>query len=222
MRGGLPVLAEVACPPAGDRPWALGRGDLEQLERVRERVDGARVVLVTGADGPAGAAAIGLAGTAAAGGARTVLVDCDIAHPTLAAELGLAPVPGLHEYLRWEAAPAEILQALGLAGPASAGAAGEPIAFVAAGRPADPATLLGLQSFRHMSAKLRKAYDLVVFAGPPLDEQPAALGAIAAEADAVLAGIAPEEARRRRRRALRGRLRRLGPAPVGAVVVQRS
>ncbi len=219
MRGGLPVLAEVSCPPAGDRPWSLGRDDLAQLERVRERAGDARVLLVTGADGPAQATAIGLAGAAAAGGSRTALVECDVAHPTLAAELGLAPTPGLHEYLRWEAAPAEILQALVLAGPASAGA-GEPLVFIAAGRPAkDPATLLGLQSFRHMNAKLRRAYDLVVLSGPPLDEQAPAL---AAEADAVLAGITPEQVRGRGRRELRSRLRRLGPTPLGAVVVQRS
>ncbi len=222
MRGGLPVLAEVACPPAGDRPWSLGRDDLARLQEVQERTDGARRVLVTGADGPAQAVAIGLAGAAAAAGVRTVLVECDVAQPALAAELGLAPMPGLHEYLRWEATPPQILQPLALAGPASAGA-GEPLAFIAAGRPAeDAATLLGLRSFRHMCGKLSKAYQLVVLAGPPLDERPAALAPIAAEADAVLAGIAPEAARRRGRRALRSHLRRLGPRPLGAVVVQRS
>lgn len=222
MRGGLPVLAEFSRPPAGDRPWSLGREDLERLQAVRERAGSARVLLVTGFDGPAQAVAIGVAGAAAAAGLRTVLVECDLAQPVLAAELGLAPTPGLHEYLRWEAAPPQVLQPLALAGPA-AGGASEPLAFVAAGRPAeDPATLLGLQSFRHMCAKLRRAYELVVVAGPPLDEQPAALAATAAEADAVLAGIAPEAARRRGRRALRSRLRRLGAEPLGAVVVQRS
>ncbi|MFN8216502.1 MAG: hypothetical protein U0R71_07875 [Solirubrobacterales bacterium] len=222
MPGGLPVLAHVSVPTAGDRPWSLGRRDLEQLDGVRERLATARAVLVTGADGPAQAAAVGLAGAAAAAGTRTILVECDVGHPTLAAELGLAPAPGLHEYLRWEATPADVVQALALAGPASAGAA-EPLAFVAAGRPAgDPATLLGLQSFRHMSAKLRHGYELVVLAGPPLDEQPAALTAIAAEADALLAGIGTEQARRSERRALRKRLRRLAPAPLGAVVAQRS
>ena len=220
MRGGLPVLAEVSCPPAGDRPWSLGRDDLAQLERVRERVDGARVLLVTGADGPAQATAIGLAGAAAAGGSRTALVECDLGHPTLAAELGLAPAPGLHEYLRWEAAPAEILQALALGrsrlgrrrraarlhrrrapgeGPGDAARAAEL-------PPHERQAAQGLRPRRPRRAAARRA----------------GAGAGRREADAVLAGIAPEQAGRRGRRELRSRLRRLGPTPLGAVVVQRS
>ena len=102
---------------------------------------------------------------AAAAGLATALVECDVERPRLAAELGLAPTPGLHEYLRWEATPAEIAAAAGpgrLGGRGRGGAAGlrrrRP-----AGR-ASAATLLGLRSFRHMTAKLRDAYELVVLA----------------------------------------------------------
>ena len=42
--------------------------------------------------------------------------------PRLADALGLAPAPGLHEYLRWEAEAPEILQPLVLAGPGLGGA----------------------------------------------------------------------------------------------------
>ncbi len=221
-RGRLPVLAEVSGSVAADRPWALSRHDFEALSKVRERVDGRRVLLVTGVDGAARTLAVCLAALASASGRRTVLVDCDLERSALAGELGLAPAPGVHEYLRWEATPAQILQPLALAGPASA-TASEPLVFVAAGRPAaDPATLLGLQSFRHMSAKLRNAYELVVVAGPPPGSGGGALTTLAAEADAVLAGIEPSQAERRPRRALGSALRRLGPAPLGAVVVQRS
>ncbi len=219
-RGKLPVLAEVSgFAPGADQVWSLRRSDLDRLAAVAERLRETGSVLVSGGAESGGALAIALAGAAAAAGRRTVLVECDLARPRLAVDLGLAPAPGLHEYLRWEATPEQILQPLGLAGPA-AGAASEPLVFIAAGRQAaDPATLLGLQSFRHMSAKLGAAYDLVVFLGPALGENAPDLAAIAARADALLVGIAPEQASRRGMRALRTALAELPVAPLGAVVV---
>jgi Mrp family chromosome partitioning ATPase len=215
----LPVLGELAGPAEGDGPWSLGARDLEALEEVRKRLGGRRVVLVTGGGGDASTLAVGLAGASAASGQDTVLLDCDLGRAGLAVEVGLMRSPGLHEYLRWEATPQEILQPLALAGPASAGAK-EPLAFVAAGRPAaDPATLLGLQSFRHMSGKLRSAYEQVVIAGPPLDGPAAPLRAIAPHVDGALVAIGREAADGRARRALRAALRRLGVEPLGAVVV---
>ncbi|MGE5408239.1 MAG: hypothetical protein ACM3NV_06460 [Syntrophothermus sp.] len=218
----LRVLGEIAAPGDAGRPWSLAARDLDVLELARKRLGDARVVLVTGADVPARVLAVGLAGAGAAGASRAVLVDCDLERSALAAELGLAPVPGLHEYLRWEATPQDVLQPLVLAGPASANAS-EPLVFVSAGRPAaEPSTLLGLQSFRHMSAKLRAAYDLVVLAGPPADAARTALSAVAAEADAALLALAPGRADRAELRALRAAVRRLGVETRGAVVVQRS
>ncbi len=222
MLGGrrrLPVLGEIAAPGADAGPWSLTSQDLETLEGVLERLGRQRAVLVTGREEAARALAIGLAGASAATGRVTVLVDCDLERSALAGEVGLAPSPGLHEYLRWEATPQEVLQPLALAGPASAGTS-EPLAFIAAGRPAaDAATLLGLQSFRHMAGKLRHAYELVVIAGPPLDGPAAPLAAIAAEVDAALAALAPEAAEKAERQTMRAALRRLGADPVGAVVV---
>ena len=222
MRGGrakLPVLAELSGPPAaGEGAWSLRSNDLERLGPVRERLDGRRAVLVTGADEQAGVLAPTLAAAAAASGSRTVLLDCDLARPRLAADLGLAQSPGLHEYLRWEATPEEILQPLVLLGPASA-AAEEPLVCISAGRAArDPATLLGLQSFRHMAAKLRGAYDLVVIAGPAI-EADGSLPALAAEADGVLAAVPPGQPSGREGRALRAAIGRLSAKPLGAVVV---
>jgi Mrp family chromosome partitioning ATPase len=223
MRGGrpkLPVLAELSGPLAGgDRAWSLRADDLEQLGAVRERLDGHRAVLVTGADEPTKVLAVALAGAAAASGLRTALLECDLARPRLAADLGLAQGPGLHEYLRWEATPQEILQPVVLAGPASAGAE-EPLVCISAGRAAhDPATLLGLQSFRHMAAKLRGAYDLVVIAGPAI-EAGGSLPALAAEADAVLVAVAPGQPSGRDGRELRAAVGRLPAAALGAVVVK--
>jgi Mrp family chromosome partitioning ATPase len=222
MRGGvrLPVLAEISGPAAGeDRVWSLRREDFKGLVEVREHLDGQGIVLVTGPGDLARILAVALAGAAAAGGRRTALLECDLARPRLAADLGLAPSPGLHEYLRWEATPAEILQPLALAGSATSPRS-EPLICISAGRQsADPGTLLGLQSFRHMTAKLRSAYDLVVLGGPPIDAAGTSLDAVAAEADAVLAGISADQASGRRGRALRGAIARLPAAPLGSVVV---
>lgn len=221
MLGGrrtLPVLAEVAGPaPGSSRAWALRRGDLQALAKAGDALDGRRVALVAGDEGLAGAIAI--AGTATAAGRRTVLLECDLVQPRLAADLGLAATPGLHEYLRWEATAPEILQPLILAGPASAGAATPLVCIVAGRRAADPATLVNLASFRHALAKLRKAYDLVVLAGPALDSAYGSLEALAAQADVLLAAVSPALATGRPGRDLRAAMRRL-PTPVaGAIVV---
>lgn len=214
----LPVLAEIAGPaPGSSRAVALRRGDLQALDRVGGALDGCGVVLVTGDEGLGGAVAI--AGAASAGGRRTALLECDLVRPRLAAELGLAADPGLHEYLRWEATAPEILQPLALAGPASAGATDPLVCIVAGRRAADPATLVTLASFRHALAKLRTAYDLVVLAGPGLDSAYGSLEALALEADTVLAAVSPAAATGRPRRQLRAALRKL-PTPVaGAIVV---
>jgi receptor protein-tyrosine kinase len=220
-RAKLPVLAEISGPaPGDDRAWSLRREDFERLAAVRERLETQRIVLITGEPDPIRVLAVALAGAVAAIGRRTALLECDLARPRLAADLGLEQSPGLHEYLRWEATPAEILQPLALAGPVAAPAA-EPLICVSAGRQAaDPATLLGLKSFRHMAAKLGSAYDLVILAGPALDAEPVSIGNAASAADCVLAGVGSERTSKRDRRALRAEIGRL-PIPVlGAVVVE--
>jgi Mrp family chromosome partitioning ATPase len=221
MRGGrrkLPVLAEISGPAAGaSRAWSLRRADLKALSRLRGELGGRRVVLVSGSEDLA--AAVALAGAASAAGQRTALLECDLARPGLAADLGLAQVPGLHEYLRWEASAPEILQPLVLAGPASRGAVA-PLVCITGGRPAaDPATLVALESFRHALAKLRGAYELTIVVGPSLDSADGSLQSVAAEADGILAAISPEQASGRVNRALRSLLRKLPVEPVGAIVV---
>jgi Mrp family chromosome partitioning ATPase len=217
--GKLPVLAEIGAPASSNgRAWGLRRADLEALQEVLGQLDRRRVVLVTGEEGPAATLAIALAGVAAAAGTPTALVECDVERPRIAADLGLSPTPGLHEYLRWEATPADIVQPLTLAGAASSPAAG-PLACVCAGRPSkDARTLLGLGSFHHMATKLRDAYALVVLLGPPLEGAGGALSSAAAEADCVVAALA-ERPDRRGAKAHVEALSWLGASPLGAVVV---
>lgn len=222
MRGGrgkLPVLAEVSgFRPGEEQVWSLRREDFERLTGLRERLTGVRSVIVSGGE-DCGPLAIALAGAASATGQRTILVECDLARPRLAVDLGLEPTPGLHEYLRWEATPEQIVQPLVLAGPAAAGAR-EPLAFVSAGRQApDPDILLGLQSFRHMAAKLRGAYELVVMVGPALGEDGPGLAAVATSADGLVVALAPGQAKGRSGRELRALLADLPVETLGAVVV---
>lgn len=210
-RARLPVLAEMSGPPEGARAWSLRRADFESLEGVLSRLDAARVVLVSGEGEAPLAAAIALAAASAAAGRRTILVECDLAQPRLAAQVGLAAAPGVHEYLRWEAEPADVLQPVVLAGPA-AGGAGEALICVCAGRPASKTeTLLGLQSFAHMVEKLRGAYELVVIVGPSVTTEPAACAAAARQADAVLAADADGSSGKA--------VKRLGIPAVGRIVV---
>jgi len=219
MSAKLSVLAELGAPASSNgRAWGLRRGDLEALRGVLGEVGDRRVVLVTGEEAPSGTLAVALAGAAAAAGTATALIECDVERPRIAADLGLSPAPGLHEYLRWEVTPGDIVQPLTLAGSASAHGAG-PLACVCAGRPArDARTLLGLGSFHHMTTKLREAYDLVVLLGPPLEGAGGALSSAAAESDCVLAALssAPD---RRAAKANAEALSWLGAAPLGAVVI---
>ncbi len=217
-RGKLPVLAEVAGPaPGATRAWALRREDLRALAEPLRSLQAQRVVLVAGDEALAGAIALG--GAASAAGRRTALLECDLVHPRLAADLGLAVAPGLHEYLRWEAKAPEILQPLALAGPAARGVVHPLVCIVAGRRAADPATLVNLASFRHALAKLRGAYDLVVLAGPSLDSGYGSLEVLAAQVDTLLAAVSPGLVSGRPGRELRAGLRRLTVAVGGAIVV---
>jgi Mrp family chromosome partitioning ATPase len=215
----LAVLAEIGGPASSNgRAWGLRRGDLEALDRVREELNGTRSVLVTGEEEATATVAVGLAGVAAAAGVATALVECDVEHPRLADELGLEPTPGLHEYLRWEATPPDVVQPLVLAGSAAEGAPA-PLACVTAGRPSDRArALLDLGSFRHMTTKLGEAYELVVLLGPPLEGAGGPLGSAAATADCALVALT-EVPSKRAAKATHDAIAWLQARPLGAVVV---
>jgi Mrp family chromosome partitioning ATPase len=209
-------LAEIS-GPAETRAWALRRGDFASLGQVLPRLAGRQVVLVAGEGEAPAVTAIAIAAAAAAAGRRTILVDCDLARPRLAAHLGLATAPGLHEYLRWEAEPADVLQPVALAGPAAG--AGEPLVCVCGGRPATKTeTLLGLQSFAHMLEKLRGAYELILVLAPPVASEPAACIAVAGQADAVLGGLSTDGGDK----AVRAAIRRLPAPALGAIRVSGS
>lgn len=176
-RNKQPVLAEVPLrESAPGRPGALGREELGAFTELAGKLSGKGSVFLTG---PARAtAALGLAAAATAAGRRVALLECDLAQPALAARLGLVEAPGLHEYLRGEADANEILQPLVLAGPAS-GRATEPLTCIVAGESEpQPVALLDSERCDHAVERLRRAYDLLVIAGPSLEEDADALRAL--------------------------------------------
>lgn len=217
-RARLPLLAEISGPADG-RTWSLRRQDFVVLQEALPQLARPRVLLVAGEGEAPAVAAIAVAAAASACGRGTVLVDCDLARPRLAGNVGLAASPGLHEYLRWEAEPRDVLQPVSLAGPAAGDGTAQLVCFCA-GRPAAKAeTLLGLQSFAHMVAKLRGAYELVLLLAPPVLSEPPACLAVAAQADAAVAGVTAAEASGRGGREVRAAVKRL-PVPVlGAVAI---
>jgi Mrp family chromosome partitioning ATPase len=190
------VLAEIPARSSPDlRAGTLRRCDLEAFGGLLEELSGTRSMLMTGTAPGMQAAAIWLATAAAATGTRTALVECDLAAPTLADALGLANAPGLHEYLRGTANAEEILNPVVLAGPGSAEAT-EPLVCVVAGRPSrDGPQLFASDALAQALLGLRAAYDLVVVAGPCLDEW-GSLSLLWAHVDATIACLGRAESRR--------------------------
>jgi hypothetical protein len=90
---------------------------------------------------------------------------------------------------------------------------------VVAGRRSEEArALFGLDGFSHMTAKLRKAYGLVILLGPPLEGAGGVLDSAAAEADCSIAALA-ERPNRRAAKANHEALAWLQAPPLGAIVV---
>jgi polysaccharide biosynthesis transport protein len=218
-RARLSVLAEISPPPPEARAWSLRRRDFTSLGEVLTQLTERRVVLVAGEGEAPAVVTIALAAAAAASGRRTIVVDCDLTRPRLGAHLGVEATPGLHEYLRWEAEPADVLRPVALAGPA-AGRAFEPLVCVCGGRPATKVeTLLGLQSFAHMVEKLRAAYEFVLLLGPGVLGEPDAAIAVAQQADASVAGLLAHEAEGKAGREVRAGVRRLPAPALGSVAI---
>jgi Mrp family chromosome partitioning ATPase len=202
------VLAEIPAGPSPQlRAGSLRRSELEAFGGLLERLRGNRVVMMTGKGSSRRRVAVGLATVAASAGTRAALIECELACPGLADELGLANAPGMHEHLRGDATAEAVLQPVVLAGPGSAGAS-EPLVCVVAGRPtAEAPSLFASDAFGRALAGLRAAYDLVAIDGPGLDQW-GALTMAMTHADATVACLDRDDAGLRL------------PVPVAGVVLQ--
>ncbi len=171
-----------------------------------------------------------LAFAIAAAGRRTLLVDCDLRRPALAARLGIDESPGITDYLAGAVSPQDILRLVTLAeprgsddaAPASNGhapAARAPqLVFIPSGsRTAKASELLGSYRFNEFIQQVSEAYEAVVFDSSPLLPVADTLEVLA-RVDAIVVCARASETTREQASAAREALSRFPKRPTGLVV----
>jgi Mrp family chromosome partitioning ATPase/capsular polysaccharide biosynthesis protein len=187
-----------------------------------------RSILVTSAGPEEGKTTVAssLAFAIAAGGKRTLLIDCDLRRPALARRLGLEGSPGISEYLAGVAPAEAILRTVEFTEPpilASSNGhtpAGVPrkLDFIPSGvSTSRAAELLGSSRFKELIERAGEAYDSVVIDSGPLLPVADTLEMLP-HVDAIV--ICARESRTTRDQALAARaaLGRFPERPTGVVV----
>jgi polysaccharide biosynthesis transport protein len=189
---GLPLLGHLSESALGSVPGANGAGrrlsdpDLEAARILRVNLDFVfrprpRSIAVTSGLPEEGKStvAIALASVSATAGRRTLLVECDLRRPAFTRRLGIAPEPGLTQYLDGLAGLDEIMQevalgpalgfdGVGLGGPEPR-TVGSSLVCVPAGRPTDhPADMLGSARFPAFLDEVGERFEFVVLDTAPL------------------------------------------------------
>ncbi len=207
IRGPEDVEQQLGVPLLSRLPRLAGRGVSDQLVRTQPRSSLAeafrslrtslqfcgadrplKTVLVTSSVAREGktlcCASLGI--TLAQGGAKTLLIDCDLRRPRLATAFGLRPEPGLTSVL---ALATELEQAIF---PTEI----ENLSILPSGPlPPNPAELLGSAAFRQLLARLAGQYDRIVIDSPPAVPVTDA-AVLAATVDGVLLIVRQREAQR--------------------------
>ena len=210
---------------------SMSSDELEAFRILRTNVDFLDVdkpsasVVVTSALPEEGKSTVAgaLAAAYASAGRRTLLVECDLRRPTLAARVGLAPAPGLSDYLVGQASPQEILQPLTIdaAAPAARPDGTAPAATlvcITAGTPSpQPAELLGSARFRAFLEQVSSVYDAVVVDSPPLLSVVDTLELIP-NVDRVVICVRASRTTRDQARAAKAALEHFPQRPAGVVV----
>lgn len=110
-----------------------------------------------------------LAATAASAGSPTVLLEADLHRPTLAAQHGLKPLPGLAEVLSHQATVADATTAVQLADVTDGANAGRSLDVIVAGTtPPNPVELIESQAMGQLLSELTERYELVILDTPPV------------------------------------------------------
>lgn len=214
----------------------LEPADEEAFRVLRQNVryfaaESLRTVLVTSAGAQEGKSTVAacLAATTVASGQRTLLVDCDLRRPVLAARLGVADRPGLTDYLTGHAQPGDIVRSVPIIhqslNGSSNGGKGSPayvedqrLACVVAGTPAPrPADLLGSDGFRKFLAEVSEVYDSVILDSAPILTAADTLE-ILPSVSSVLLCVRLRQTTREQLRAAQAALDRLPSRPLGVVV----
>jgi receptor protein-tyrosine kinase len=236
----LPILGAVPEELLGralvgkSRRRTFSDADLEGFRIIRtnlEFLDGERppkLVVVTSALPQEGKSTVSaaLAAAYATAGQRTLLVECDLRRPRLAARLGLDPTPGLSDYLRGNSKPGDVVQTLvppsgasdGATASVEGGAAQLPLVAIAAGsQSSNPAELLRSQRCRDFFEQVKQAYDIVIIDSPPILSVADTLE-ILPLSDAVVVCVRASQTRREQARAAKGALSHLPERPAGVVI----
>lgn len=238
---GLPILGRVPEKALGyaglakNGRLAMPESDFEAFRMLRmnlgflEPEDGQlRSVLVTSGGPEEGktSVSLSLASAAALAGQRVLLVEADLRRPTIATRTGLAPAPGLTDYLQGNAGPAEILQTIDLDAPSLATPAkngsesdspsAQMVVITAGTQASTPAELLAGERFTAFIEKVTTAYDLVVIDTSPLLAVVDPVE-IAPHVDGVLVCVRVRRTTRDQVRATRATLSMVGESAMGAV-----
>lgn len=185
------------------------------------------VILVTSAAPGEGKSTVAasLARAMAAAGKTTLLVECDLRRPALSARLGLAPTPGMTDYLLGRATPQEVVQVVDSGARAEDDEASVStmigsgtLACITAGVEApQPAELLASQRFQDFVTQVRSAYETVILDTPPLLAVGDTLELVPL-ADAVIVCVRSGVTTRDQASGARGALGHMPDKPTGVVI----
>lgn len=179
---GLPILGEIPESRSlrhekrSDANEKLPAGEAEAFRMLRTRLRYFNVdreldsLLVTSASASDGKTTVAfyLARTAAAAGARTLLVEADLHEAALAAEFGLSPLPGLAEVLTHQARPEGVIQELPVEDRSNGLAGTRTLDVIVAGAAApNPLELVESAEMARLLDDLSESYDLVILDTPP-------------------------------------------------------
>lgn len=182
---GTSLLTTIFDPENGLEPGSRGRlviGEpaISDFRRLADELDladpdGLRTLALASPSGgeDAFAVAIGISVAAAESGLRVLLVEADLAAPSLSDRLGVDPAPGLGDYLVGATGPRAVLRNVRVE-PGT----GERISIVcvpAGERGAATPETVGGSRFDGLVQRLPRVYDLVVFLAPPILSDPDAI-----------------------------------------------
>ena len=242
----LPLLGYVGKRSMGRVAGATNRSrtkrgsDLEQFRILRRNLElldhhnPPVSILVTSTVAGEGKTTVAssLAFAMAAAGKRTLLVDCDLRRPALAARLGIESTPGISEYLTGAATPEQILRTVEL--PESLALAGDSVdqrhngngsvwtpqklvCIPSGAASSRAAELLGSRRFSEFIAQVSDAYEAVVLDSSPLLPVADTLEMVP-HVDAVVICARESRITRGQAQAARATLGRFPARPAGVVV----
>lgn len=239
---GMPVLARIPDSAMGypglasapDRKKKVSDAEFEPFRVLRTNLaylssEGrVRSILVTSGLPEEGKSTVSmaLASAAAVAGQQVLLVECDFRRPVFSRRLGIEGEPGLADYLREEAGPAEIVSTVELHPPSSANGSRPEVnnidapllACIPAGRDSGGAVeLLDSDRFQGFLGVVSTAYDLVVIDSSPLLAVVDPLRVLP-HVDALLLCVRVMRSNRDEAHAVRSALKNLPKRPTGAVV----